>query len=193
MHNAAAFINAGGWAVWQYIVFPWNSHQIDEAQVLAKHMGFEKFRLRKNHVVDLDQTLETALSQRISNERTRQNYSWAEYIQSVKSLEVKEIQCRRSGSHADEQSYMISYDGEIWPCCFIYNSKYQGSEANDSTKYYEDLYGKNWNSIHHHSVDAIMLHPFFTRHLVDGWKNIQSLGGESVDSCNPVCAKICGK
>ena len=40
IENALAFINAGGKAVWNYIVFKHNQHQIDDIVKIAKLMGF---------------------------------------------------------------------------------------------------------------------------------------------------------
>ena len=47
LENANAFIKAGGNAHWEYIVFQHNEHQVDEAQQLAKDLGFVKFQVKK--------------------------------------------------------------------------------------------------------------------------------------------------
>jgi MoaA/NifB/PqqE/SkfB family radical SAM enzyme len=49
MENAQAFINAGGRARWDYIVFAHNEHQVEEARTLATKMGFEKFNIKKSN------------------------------------------------------------------------------------------------------------------------------------------------
>lgn len=43
MKNAKTFIDAGGNAEWEYLVFEHNEHQVDEARELAKSMGFKNF------------------------------------------------------------------------------------------------------------------------------------------------------
>jgi MoaA/NifB/PqqE/SkfB family radical SAM enzyme len=48
MENAQAFIEAGGRAHWDYIVFAHNEHQVEEAEALSKAIGFEKFRIKKS-------------------------------------------------------------------------------------------------------------------------------------------------
>ena len=48
MENAQAFIAAGGRARWDYIVFAHNEHQVEDAEALAKQMGFEKFQYKKS-------------------------------------------------------------------------------------------------------------------------------------------------
>jgi MoaA/NifB/PqqE/SkfB family radical SAM enzyme len=44
--NAKAFIDAGGRAVWNFIVFEHNQHQIEQAEQLSKELRFEKFLYR---------------------------------------------------------------------------------------------------------------------------------------------------
>jgi len=46
MANAQAFIKAGGFAEWNYIVFKHNEHQVSEAKEIAKAVGFEVFNKR---------------------------------------------------------------------------------------------------------------------------------------------------
>lgn len=48
MENAKAFINAGGRARWDFIVFAHNEHQVEEAEALAGKMGFERFQYKKS-------------------------------------------------------------------------------------------------------------------------------------------------
>jgi MoaA/NifB/PqqE/SkfB family radical SAM enzyme len=47
MKNAQAFIDAGGIAHWDYIVFEHNEHQVEEARQLAKSMGFKNFNVKR--------------------------------------------------------------------------------------------------------------------------------------------------
>lgn len=49
MENARAFIQAGGRARWDFIVFGHNEHQVEEARALAESMGFEKFNVKKSN------------------------------------------------------------------------------------------------------------------------------------------------
>jgi MoaA/NifB/PqqE/SkfB family radical SAM enzyme len=41
--NAKTFIDAGGQAEWKFLIFEHNQHQIEEAEALAKSIGFVKF------------------------------------------------------------------------------------------------------------------------------------------------------
>lgn len=47
MENAKAFIDAGGSAHWDFIVFEHNEHQVEEARELARSMGFRNFNVKR--------------------------------------------------------------------------------------------------------------------------------------------------
>jgi hypothetical protein len=46
MENAGSFIDAGGIAHWEYIVFEHNEHQVEDARRLSEQMGFQKFQIK---------------------------------------------------------------------------------------------------------------------------------------------------
>jgi MoaA/NifB/PqqE/SkfB family radical SAM enzyme len=47
MAAVEAFVSAGGRAEWDFIVFKHNEHQIEEAQALARKLGFKRFFVKK--------------------------------------------------------------------------------------------------------------------------------------------------
>lgn len=57
INNARAFIGAGGKAEWTFIKFKHNQHQVDDAESLAKHIGFKSF-LVKNSIRFSDEPFE---------------------------------------------------------------------------------------------------------------------------------------
>lgn len=52
IENVKAFINAGGMAEWDYLIFKHNEHQIDEAKKLSNDLGFATFIPKKALGVD---------------------------------------------------------------------------------------------------------------------------------------------
>jgi MoaA/NifB/PqqE/SkfB family radical SAM enzyme len=46
INNASAFIQAGGRAKWNYIVFKHNEHQVDQARDISQQLGFAEFLVR---------------------------------------------------------------------------------------------------------------------------------------------------
>jgi MoaA/NifB/PqqE/SkfB family radical SAM enzyme len=52
MENTSAFINAGGKANWEFLMFGYNEHQVDQARELASTMKFQTFLPKKALGVD---------------------------------------------------------------------------------------------------------------------------------------------
>lgn len=59
MANVRAFITAGGRALWDYLIFRHNEHQIEAAERLCYAMGFKEFRPKKALGVDNGRSLTT--------------------------------------------------------------------------------------------------------------------------------------
>jgi len=57
--NATAYINAGGRAVWNFIVFEHNQDQVEQAQELSKKIGFRDFKSRATGRFLNHQTMDT--------------------------------------------------------------------------------------------------------------------------------------
>jgi MoaA/NifB/PqqE/SkfB family radical SAM enzyme len=47
IENVKSFISNGGNAIWEYLIFQHNEHQIDSAKDLSEQIGFKKFRLKR--------------------------------------------------------------------------------------------------------------------------------------------------
>ena len=60
INNATTFINAGGYAVWDMLVFEHNQHQVDSCKELSNRLGFKEFyhkhtsRFRDNKLQVID-------------------------------------------------------------------------------------------------------------------------------------------
>ena len=58
MRNVTAFINAGGNAYWEYLIFGHNEHQVELARELSKSMGFKEFAPKRAMGFDFPNTKE---------------------------------------------------------------------------------------------------------------------------------------
>jgi hypothetical protein len=100
MMNAEAFINAGGSAQWDMLIFKHNEHQINEVEQLARKMGFSWFRSKvsKRFETRPIDYLEAPISFELPNTK-----------------DVNEIKC-----HAlEDKSLYVTAGGEKLPCCWI--------------------------------------------------------------------------
>jgi sulfatase maturation enzyme AslB (radical SAM superfamily) len=99
MKNAQSFINAGGYAHWDMLVFDHNQHQVDDAIKLARGMGFKYFRAKVSRRFDLIP---------IKFLKPPKQWQTPQHIQG-------EIQCQA----LNEASVYISAEGKLYPCCWL--------------------------------------------------------------------------
>jgi hypothetical protein len=96
MSNARAFIETGGFAHWDMLVYKHNQHQVNECKQLAQDMGFKWFRAK--------------VSKRGFTDRLEQPIGWSTPT-GVSSV----IDC-----HAlKEKSIYIDAQGRLGPCCWL--------------------------------------------------------------------------
>lgn len=97
MANAQAFIDAGGHAHWDYLVFEHNKHQVDEAEALARSMGFLWFRLKE------------------TERQVHQTVFWLKKVSEYQEPETQGIECEA----LRDKSIFVNSLGEWYPCCYI--------------------------------------------------------------------------
>lgn len=96
MSNARSFIEAGGSAHWDMLVYKHNQHQVDECEQLARDMGFKWFRAK--------------VSKRGFTDRLEAPIGWAD-----PRVTGTKVNC-----HAlNEQSAYIDAQGRLSPCCWL--------------------------------------------------------------------------
>lgn len=97
LDNAAAFIQSGGSAHWDMLVYQHNEHQVEECEQLARAMGFKWFRAKvskRNSTVDW----------------LRPPNGWTRPV-----IEQGPIDCFRDR----DQSLYLSAKGIFHPCCWL--------------------------------------------------------------------------
>ena len=114
INNAKAFISAGGNAHWEMLVFKHNEHQVEQAQQLAKDLGFKWFRAKVSRRFE---------STPVSFLQTP--VGWASPIVTNGSIECSALK---------EQSLYISAKGYIHPCCWLGTTQYVINDFTDIQK-----------------------------------------------------------
>ena len=114
MANAKAFIDAGGIAHWDMIVFKHNEHQVDEAKQLAKDMGFKVFRSKTTSRFGNGPN-----KKKIYNLIGLQPATNQEFIS-----EEKEFSCHVE----NEKSVYLSAEGIWYPCCWTHGAYARSSD-----------------------------------------------------------------
>jgi len=140
MRNARAYIDAGGRAQWNYIVFKHNEHQVEQARQLSKEYGFFNFLPRKtgrfyDHenecaypnwpVLDKNKNVEYVLEQPVSDEWRNPSVQKVEVIKKIhgsfrKYLEQTPIKCDALLGN----KVAITATGLVLPCNFFEHNLY---------------------------------------------------------------------
>lgn len=107
--NCRAFIDAGGRAHWDMLIYNHNEHQVETCKNMAKEMGFAWFRAK--------------VSKRPLRSNLQYPTSWKKSVYTT-----NEISC-----HAlREKSLYIDSKGKVSPCCWLDMDK--NAVVNDFTK-----------------------------------------------------------
>jgi MoaA/NifB/PqqE/SkfB family radical SAM enzyme len=146
--NLKAAVAGGCDIKWQFIEFPWNSHQVEEARKLAEDIGVKRFVVRKNR---LDQSLQQYYFDAFEkgfhgNTKVRDdNEPWTVKRHAYTSIDPECF---------NDQRMYINSDAEIVPCCSISTSIY---DQNYRKEYYEFIaeFGENWNNLNYNSFNSI--------------------------------------
>ena len=105
IENAAAFIEQGGVAIWQFIIFKHNVHQLENAKELAQKMGFHSFISFNND-----------RKEKINYVWKGKNYTLENFAtNTTKPHEDGKIQCL---AHRNNMIYINSF-GNVFPCCWV--------------------------------------------------------------------------
>lgn len=143
IENATNFISAGGRAFWSYIVFKHNQHQVEEAKILSKNLGFQDILIKKtwrffnkNHefqdqyaVLDKNGKIEYYLELPNSDMYINEGYQTIKFLDKKYNnfknyLKSTVINCHEKIA---KQIY-ISAEGMVFPCGWIHDRIY-GYEA----------------------------------------------------------------
>jgi len=187
LENAQAFIDAGGNAVWQFLIFPWNKHQVDEASKISEQMKFNGFITR------IDRSVVTGIGEEQIRKLKNENnvtvihgVSLTDLLLSYTEINPVEISCETQ----KENQYFVSYDSRLWPCCFIHNGFFQVSKTKTDflRQRLFDNYGEDFNDMTIKTIDEIVNSNFFKNDLVESWSNDVSTG-----PCGKItrCAETC--
>lgn len=126
IENAKSFIDQGGNAVWQFVPFAHNEHQIKECLKLSQKLGFKRFELVKNA-----RYTKTALHYRTGETLDIRPWSqhetqWQRKGQilnkntgKIKSHTVKRNDCM----HLALKSIFLNASGVLTPCCYLANTQ----------------------------------------------------------------------
>jgi len=138
--NMRAFIDAGGRARWDYIVFGHNEHQVERAEELAAEWGVERFQKKKSARFFTASSKQKDVHQ-ARNRKGEQTQAIAKPTktenQNLALLKQKEIEksygsmkdyydsCSIKCKVAEEKNIFITAEGLLMPCCWTAGRMYK--------------------------------------------------------------------
>ena len=215
LSHAKAYIDAGGRAQWDFIVFKHNEHQVEEARLLSEKLGFASFQIKKTSrffktLYETDEMLDSTILEygkhpvfnsdgelayyielpENSNYRNKSEEKLFEIIGKYKNLndyfDKNIIECDAIKSGG----IFVSASGEIFPCCSVYQQVCYKTihGVNDKCELNEyNLYKKYNMSGFDKTIDEIMKCGFFDE-LINSFDCDGLLNGKPKS-----CSRTCGK
>lgn len=181
IRNAQAFIDAGGNAHWHYLIFQHNEHQVEQAEKLAKDMGFNEFVKKKTSrfVILEDQDIKV-------KPRTKKEVIQAEQAGNKKEITIAVPQKKvyksaalektkriieKYGSKEEylsntnivckvkkEKNVFLCADGLVFPCCWTAHTlvdDHEGLGFQQIKKLVEELGGKDAIDAKKHGLEKV--------------------------------------
>jgi MoaA/NifB/PqqE/SkfB family radical SAM enzyme len=206
--NVRSFVDAGGHAEWDYLVFKHNEHQVEKARELAASWGVKSFHVKSTsrffsshrqnireqvpvHNVKGEHThsLERAGGDKYQNSFYSEQENIIAKYGSLKSYwDQAPISCKVSA----EKSLYVTAQGWAFPCCWVGNEIYSQhihSSQNQVLKMIETLPGQS-DSLNALKTDlqSVVEGEFFQSALIKSW------GQSSIENGKlKVCARTCGQ
>lgn len=198
IENATAFINEGGIAEWDFIVFKHNQHQVETARQVSKELGFNSFNVKKtSRFLNKSHVLVDSLD--VLNKQGKKEYTLypptdPRYINNAlnafANIDIPtyamntEITC----FHMHANNLYIDMNGIVWPCAWLADRLYgvESSKTKDRQtllNFMQMFTDKDMNC-KYNSISNIVHGPWFEV-LQDSWTNQYRM-----QRCGLQCGKI---
>jgi len=139
--NMRAFIDAGGRARWDFIIFGHNEHQVEEAEALANEWGVERFQKKKSGRFISSATSKAKDQHQAKNRKGVETQLLKKPKkldnQNLALLKQKELEKTYGGMQnyydscsikckvAEEKNIFITAEGLLMPCCWTAGRMYK--------------------------------------------------------------------
>ena len=198
INNAQAFIQAGGKAQWNYIVFKHNEHQIETARLLSEVIGFEKILFRGTGRFLNHQTLEESETWNVTPKRVQPYQLEVTTLDEYRNASMKRPDDLKL-EYPDIRDYFdttpikcdacvgnkvsITAEGLVLPCNFfehnLYDARFRDRDIQPSAHDLHFVDGKNQVEefveqhrseldIHTNSIEQVYNSDFWNK-LVSSW------------------------
>ena len=178
MNNVESFMSADGEAVWDFLIFKHNEHQVEQAETLSKKLGFTSFRkkyttrwddfnsdgdwIQRESIQVNDYKLE-----KVTKKTDAPGLHITQKSKINDTFQTKKINC--FSFYNDNSEIYLAANGDVSPCCWLGDLKIH--EAKNIIKDYTKI------NINHTSLEDILEGEFFNElaNGIQGKKNAYRL------------------
>lgn len=175
MENMQAFIDAGGKAIWNFIVFPWNQHQIPEAREIALSKGCASFEILP------DREPRDHLLKNVKAAENKTHTTVAEIRETYPITLAKEKYGPIKDRCISIDSVYVNAFGKVVPCC-MFNVGQSDPYFNEEITRFMYTNNEHWNDLSQYDMETILTDPW--------WDNLKESFDETPCS---VCLGSCAK
>lgn len=166
--NYRAFIAAGGQAVWQFIVFEHNEHQLEEAKQKAKDEGFKDFKIIISHRKD-------AKGVTPKKELKKADPNPKEFSEPC-------ISCK----YGNQKRIFVNHMGNVIPCCHLNSKMMEYSVSKKIKDRFEEILDNN-DYINDINLNYVSLEQALNgkvfKDIIESWQS-----NNKIPRCVDVCA-----
>ena len=185
MKNLRAYLDAGGYAEWHFITFPWNEHQVEQVKEFAHSLGMPFVERRSSRNSIHKENYKKKESQHAEVEKFIQTVDvtnkaeWGD-IMSQKEKDDLYTACENvSCQHLNFPGIFISSSNTVWPCCMLWDKSVESKRF-----IYKHLPKDfNWNNLYFHSLQDILNTKWY--------KKINTYWNPDKKSFIPTCIRKC--
>jgi MoaA/NifB/PqqE/SkfB family radical SAM enzyme len=184
--NARSFIDAGGRAIWKYIVFKHNQHQVEQARQLAQDLGFVDFHTQ---VSNRNFYQNNELPIMVNGVYQGTNLEMASSVETRKTTRVMMLEKLNDSqfrsptcSWLQQGSIYIDYLGNLIPCCMTSGLMWR-----------KDISGQLWQKIvgdpdsinlYHYRLTEILQSDFYQQRLAASFRDISTVHHTCYGNCS---------
>jgi MoaA/NifB/PqqE/SkfB family radical SAM enzyme len=192
IENVKAFIDAGGNAQWEMLIFKHNEPQIDACKKLSKELGFKSFGIQQssrwadfdhvgnwrdlNRIPVDDYFLEKSSQMTASLLGSGGNSQ--KFNMTKNDFETKKINCKSCDIKNNHVEIYLAANGDVSPCCWL--GDLTQHESKNIIKDYTKV------NLHHSSLEEILSSDYFLQ-LEQGIKGVE--GSYRLHTCYSHCGQ----
>lgn len=165
MNNAKAFIDAGGTAIWEWLPFAHNEHQVESAAKMAQRLGFAEFILKKNPrfspINNGDHHLLKPSTKYIHEGVKIQERQIMDETQQLTPT-LFPIKCK----YESRKMIFIDFQGNVLPCCW-HGNRFNPSSKSGSNEFQKIMEGYDPNifNVNYYTIEEILSNDWYKKDM----------------------------